>query len=340
VTIVHSSTSNSDARRPADAWRRTWLLAALLCVAVLGLWEWTLRDLGFTPIVRNDPRAWRVARARVTPEGTVLLGTSRIQSAVDPAAWAEAWPESGVPVQLAVAGGSPLPVLDELAADPSFRGLAVVELLPRMVFDASGDSERDSVRMLAGWHGEYGRPAEMAESLLQVEVSRRVTFRSLPTRRLVYRAFLRENRPAPPYYTMDARRFLQLDFERADVDDRVAEITENISRRGRPATDDEREAILERIERAVAAIRSRGGSVVFVHLPHSGAVREIEERRYPPERYWRSFVERNIAPVIHFERDRELSRFELPDGSHIDRRRTQAFTRVLVPRVRHVLDGG
>ena len=88
---MHSSISSSNDRLPAGLWIRSWVLALAMTIAFLGSWEGMWRLRGFVPSMDAvEVDAWIVARRKVRADSTVLLGTSRLQSAVDPHEWASA----------------------------------------------------------------------------------------------------------------------------------------------------------------------------------------------------------------------------------------------------------
>lgn len=87
---------------------------------------------------------------------------------------------------------------------------------------------------------------------------------------------------------------------------------------------------VEETRKLVRAIQARGGKVLFVGMPSSGMVREIEERRYPKVQYWDYFVQNIGVPALHSNYTPELSEFICPDGSHLDMRDQSGFTEKLV----------
>ncbi|MDB4309134.1 hypothetical protein N9913_02370, partial [Porticoccaceae bacterium] len=81
-------------------------------------------------------------------------------------------------MQLAApAGDSPLPVLDDLAADEQFAGTVLVDLIPRVVFDAKGSREKAPKRRLAARDRGSGSPSKWTEDRLSVYVQSQLTFR-------------------------------------------------------------------------------------------------------------------------------------------------------------------
>jgi len=296
-------------------------------MVVLVAYEASLRGAGFTPSIRDDATAWSVTLEGVDSDSVVLVGTSRIQADVDPAEWGGIWGEK--PVQLAIAGGSPLPMLEHLAADPAFRGTVILDALPRILFDGAGTREQTVREWLAVDHDLRRSPARMSESWLRLLLDAHLVWTRMSPWQFFKRRFLRTDPSRIPYVTMASDRFMQLDFRKVDVPRRIDTIERQIREQGHPAMGPELETLMRRLEAAVSSIRSRGGRVLLVHLPHDGRIRALEDRLYPRAEYWDAMVGRIDAPAIHFADEPALRRYPCPDGSHIDVRRTAGFTRTL-----------
>ena len=86
------------------------------------------------------------------------------------------------------------------------------------------------------------------------------------------------------------------------------------------------EARFARLEALVRKIEDRGGDVVFVTFPTTRRIWEMDEALYPKRLFWDELVRRTSARTIHFAEHESLSRFDLPDGVHLDYRDAPAFT--------------
>jgi hypothetical protein len=105
-------------------------------LALLGLfaWERHWRAFGVEPGHRNSDGQWADQRRRLEREhdATVLLGASRVLFDIDLDTWERVAGER--PIQLAMEGTSPLPMLEDLAADEAFRGRLLVGVAPDVFF--------------------------------------------------------------------------------------------------------------------------------------------------------------------------------------------------------------
>jgi hypothetical protein len=101
--------------------------------------------------------------------------------------------------------------------------------------------------------------------------------------------------------------------------------------RGRPpAAADLIARICSEVAQDVALIRSRGGEVVFVRPPSSGAYYEREQTAAPRAATWDRLLRETGAPGIHFEDYQDMQDLEIPEMSHLSRDSATRFTRAYV----------
>jgi hypothetical protein len=151
---VPSSTSSFDAGPTARARVFAWIAALVAAAAVLGVYEAALRARDIRPSVGDDPEMWTCIRRRASgADGRtlVLAGSSRIQGAFKPDAAREVAPDVTC-VQLAVDATNPVAALRDLAEDETFRGVALMSLLPGALNRDEWESQTSWVRRRdAGW---------------------------------------------------------------------------------------------------------------------------------------------------------------------------------------------
>ncbi len=336
---MRSSISSSNQRLPDIAWGRVWLGALAVAVVCLGGWEWTLRSAGFVPSVEDDLQAWAVNRDRLDHNGTVLLGSSRAMADIDPREWARAvgGRPPRPPIQLAITSGSVLPMLEHFAEDRSFTGVVVVDFVPRIEFDARGLGSRAEGYLLS-YDLYRTKPSEYTEANLR-HLMPVVAWRSpavAPEKMIEHVVGWLRNEgghadplPEAPYSHLRKDRFRPQDFSKTDADARLQRQYEFISTQGRPTSQAETTEIFRRVQTAVTAIHARGGRVVFALLPRCGAIRQVEEERYPKSVYWDRLVANTSAQTIDTDSIPAVGQLTCPDGSHLDKHDAEVFTRIL-----------
>lgn len=347
---MRSSISSSEADAvtlrpvPPVAWPRAALVALALFVAGLGAWEAYWRSQEFVPSYGNFDSQWAEARRKVDddePDATVLIGSSRMQFDIDLDVWRE---ETGVePVQLALEGSNPLPILTNLAEDEDFDGLLVVGITPPLIMMPGIGARENVVKRY-----ETETPAQRLGQQLSYPLERTLAFYNFDTALFTVLA-RRDWWPARPGFETpppevrkleNMRRNRQADlWTRVETDTAYNRIVTSTWRAiiesipPPPPEDVAREqfeTLLAQITADVARIRERGGEVVFVRFPSSGYFREAEARMTPRERVWESVLAAADAVGIHFEDYPELADIPTPEWSHVSARDKDRLTRAIV----------
>ena len=352
---MHSSTSNSDFVRPVPdvPWKAVATAVALLSLGATIAWEFRARAEGYAPSLNDTADLWAQQRARVRPDSLVLLGTSRMLFDTDLDVLEQGFGRR--PVQLALAGSSPFPVLADLAADPSFRGTVILDIVPAMFLAPAGsppmEVSQKALRRTRDWNH-----AQKWSHALGLVLEEDLTLGQLLKRVPIPNRTNAQVGPAlPPYfYTVDRDRRGRM-FEPAAIvgsplQQRVANgwlplftlppppsfipIEKFQAMMGR--------AIEQRFQdtaRHIATLRARGVKVVFVRLPVTGPLVAAEEKMVPLAAGWGRLVRENGVPAINFADHPDLASFDCPEWSHLSAKDSVEFTRRLVPHLKAALEG-
>ncbi|MDZ4258970.1 MAG: hypothetical protein U0974_10250 [Gemmatimonadales bacterium] len=350
---ISSSESRFDAEPvilrqvPPGRWPRTALFATLVLLAALAGWEGYWRSQGVVPGYGNSDGQWAEVRRKVDasrPDATVFIGSSRTQFDLGLAVWQE---ETGVePIQLALEGSNPLPLLTDLAEDEDFRGLLLVGITPPLIFQPGIGLREGAVE-----HYRTETPSERLGTLLSYPLERTFAFYSYDYK--LFAVLARQpwwpERAGLPYQTPVVRKIEIMHRSReSDLWTRVESdpeynaivtstwqaILEHLPPPPPPEVAAKAfEALLAQVTRDVAAIRARGGEVVFLRPPSSGWFREFEARVAPRGQVWESLLTAADAVGIHFEDYPELQ-VPTPEWSHISVSSKDGFTRGVVRALR------
>jgi len=336
---------------PARPWGP--LLASALIVAALlvGAWEWHWRDFGATPSYRNSDGQWVQQRRRIDHgEGhkTVLLGASRVLFDVQLPVWEKLTGER--PIQLALEGTSPVPVLEDLAADPDFTGRLLIGVAPDVFF--SGFSYRGSAFELYRRQG----PSQHSGNWLSMHFLEPYLAFYEPDFALA--AVLKRQawppRPGVPN-RMDVRKLSVAEADRntrmwrkIETDPAYRALTRSIWAQdfggplpGMETPAKKKQAIDKQIAKAAAAIaklQARGVRVVWLRPPSNGEYYAFEQKYLPRAETWDLLLARTGAPGIHFEDHPQLQGYELPEWSHLSGSEADRFTTALVPLVERAFE--
>lgn len=91
------------------------------------------------------------------------------------------------------------------------------------------------------------------------------------------------------------------------------------------------EMILGKTKVHVEKIRKKGGKMIFLRLPSTGQLREMENTFTPRQHFWDRILETTGAPGVHFEDYAKLKDFDCPEWSHLNRNDASEFTKPLIP---------
>jgi hypothetical protein len=319
---------------PRLAWSRVLIAAlGLLACLVTGA-EAFWRAQGFRPTVPETLGLWYFWRQQVYPADgkvIVLAGTSRISAGVSLATMRECFPDYRI-VQLGIPGESScIGLLKDLVDDPEFRGTVICELDTPLLERDRWDAHRD--------FRSYHPPT--LDSLIDCVVKAWLQDRLVclgehsTLRTLIAKRLLRESRLQKP--TKKRRTFfreLRYDFGefRGDADSQHQETDDADRRRSRKpdATWRDFASDIRDINRLVERLHARGGRVVFLRAPSTGAKWISEQELDATPARWDRFAQGSIAVCIHFRNVPQLRVFVCPDGSHLDSRDAPQFTRTLV----------
>jgi hypothetical protein len=293
----------------------------LVCAAAVSVDELVSRAAGARP-EPSDLLTFKRFRQAVRGSSTAvaLLGSSRMLADIDPRVLRREFPGREF-YQLALDGASPMPLLENLANDPDFHGLILCEFHSEHFLGGFPFTRKEKYLGFASGSLPYG---EYVDTWL-IENAREHLAVLNPQREQLIAEKL--NLPGTPADEPREDRFLNL--HRAGKDNaqliarwmqlRTQELTR---RRGRERTGD-------LVPAWVQAIRDHGGEVVFVELPVSGALQQLEDRMYPSRgEIVASLLGHKIA-LLSPATEPALAGFECPDESHLDADSAASFSSAL-----------
>ena len=148
------SISNSNERLPSLPFGKIWILIGFSLFIFIFIWNgfWITRQVG--PLPKDDANLWAYHRRRVTKEGeraVVLIGSSRMQTGLAQAKFTELTGYNTI--QLAIAGESPIPVLQNLSEDESFKGIVISDFSEFLVYTRELYSNSD--QLVNQWIREF-----------------------------------------------------------------------------------------------------------------------------------------------------------------------------------------
>ena len=322
---------------------RSWIIATIFLLVAFAAWELKWRNWGAQPTYRNSDASWAMQRRRIDAgEGdkTVLLGASRVLFNVQLPVWERLLGER--PIQLAVEGTSPLPMLEDLADDPKFTGRLLIGVAPDVFFTGFGYREG-----VLKYYKNETLSHRFSHWLSMHLIEPFFSFYDDDFR--FFTVLKRQNwptRPGVPDY-IDVRKLSVQDPDRntrmwskVETDREYRDLCRLIWSQffdvpvpGMETPEALQRVANEQIDRtaaAVAKLRARGVPVVFVRPPVDAGYRDFENRDFPRAKTWDPLLTKVEAPGIHFEDYAELQGLNLPEWSHLAAADADRFTEALV----------
>jgi hypothetical protein len=328
--IVPSYISNSDSRIQTRSLAKTWVFAILIIFFVLGSWEIFWRIHEFKPYIEDNIHIWHLQRSKVSKNTRfVFMGSSRAQLGLHPDVFTEQFKDS--PVNLSIDGNPPFPVLNDLANDDKFSGIVFCSILPQWLAEKTPEKNRSSK-----WVRKYHKKTILSQidTYLSILIQKTFVFKNpgLSPKNLT-KQIKKKQWPALPYSPMRLDRFREARFTNENTQkilfSRIKREKE-ISQQSEIISIQEFYERINAVKKDIKKIKQRGGKVIFIRMPSSGKIREIEAATWPRVKYWDVFADNISEPAIHFEDFRELKNFHCPDGSHLDVTDAKKFTSQLL----------
>ena len=327
---------------PPQPWHAISLTVLLLVVLLTALWEWQMRRLELVPgDLSSSYDTWAQLRRSVDQHNVPLLflGDSRILYGSDLDRVAQL---TGIrPVQLGIAGGNGLLVLEDIANDPHFHGLAVVGMAEISFFDTRFTVIRTREALdLSRWESPAKRASYQIQRVISPALAMLDDSYQLST---LVEHLDPDWRPGVrgPYHDVWKIGELRADgqarlWRRLEDDPYLSAHAHNVWLQlfaPFPVPDSAIQPILIRTKAAVDKIRARGGDVVFLRPPSSPDLRAIEDKHLPRERGWDPLLAYTHAPGIHADDLPTVQHLVLPEGSHLTHACATVFTDAFIRQV-------
>jgi len=321
---------------PDQPWRGISLVVLVLLILLTSLWEWKMRSLKLVPGDESDGTydSWARLRHQVDKRDVpvLIIGDSRILYDTDLDRVAQL---TGVrPIQLAIVGSSGLPILEDIADDSHFKGLAIVGMAETAFFDTKHTVARPKEALeLSRWESPSKRASYQIQRVISPGLAMLDEDYQLST--LIFHLDPDWRRGVRgPYHDVwkvgessaDGQAWI---WRRLEHDQRLSAHARSVWHQlfpPFPIDDKSINGILVRTKTAVDKIRARGGDVVFVRPPSGPDMRAIEDKHIPKARAWDALLAYTHTNGIHTDDLPASQNLVLPEGSHLTRACATVFT--------------
>lgn len=318
---------------PPLPWAKMMPVVLLLVVALSCAWEWRMQRVGYeVGDLGDDPSAWAEQRRGLESDAAkvAIIGDSRILFDTNLDRFEQL---TGVrPLQLAIAGSSARPVLEDIAERSTFAGLVIVGIADQSYFrDTAGVAKADLKR------SRFESPSQRISFLIERFLRRHTAMldddarlsswivRTDPDWRPAVRGPYDDVWKVGSYYDdRQTKMWAEMPRNAYLRGHTVAAWMANFSRMKPTPEIISKTAAQTKV--AVARIRARGGDVVFVRPPSDDPLHALEEKRLPRATGWDMLLRVADVKGVHFLDLPAAQGLTMPEKSHLDRECAVVFT--------------
>jgi hypothetical protein len=301
-------------RAPHKPWVKIGAVVLAALVVVSAALELGWRELGVRPGLANTSSLWALEVDRLKEaapgSGVVLIGSSRVQSGLDPEVLEGALGGEQV-YNLSMSGYGSYGALVFLAEQTDFSGTLIVELWPsRMFWRELSDETPSFIKFY-----EERPHSDGLETRLDVWLGSRLVLLhpELTMIPVLSRLVASRFKDVPlPIETLNARRYGSLDVRAAN--------RERAPANGTPMSPGELDELVRRYGAPIKRLQARGATVIAYNPPLTGASRAQEEALLPRARYWDVVVPQLGVVPVHYADHEVLESLDCYDGVHLGSR--------------------
>lgn len=331
--------------------KQSFLIAVLLSTIGLSSWElhWRSQPDYYKANLEDDRYLWAEHRAKVEKaksDDVVILGSSRTGFDFNTHVWEEV---QGVkPINLSTNGKPPGPFLEDIVENTTFNGTIVLGVTPLMWFGSKENQRwQDAKLWIHHFHNQtyaqrlgnwVSKPLE--RNLVMLTSSELEFFNDLDLESLIKRIHIKSSR--------EDNRFKLLNFGYNDEDRNLIMFSSMVTNPDfakeiqntwngfllylpdYEVVKNDIPDIIEQYIPLVEKFKARGGNIVFIRHKAEDGWNKHTQRLLPRDKVWNKFAERIDCPTYHFEDYGFMSKYTLPDWSHMNAEDAKTYTKDMV----------
>ena len=282
---------------------------------------------------------WADQRAKVDHLGAqdiVIIGSSRAHFDINIRLWDSL--EGQKPLQLAYPGSSPYIPMEDLIENSSFNGLLIVGVAPGLFFVTRESWGANRGKTIVD-HYHKRTYAQIFSHRVYDLIDPHFSYlqQELSLKSLIERPVFQDREGVeppiiwPPMVQMDKDRNIRMIPEMEEdsiLQKKQKAIWFNPDPKNRDS--DSIDAILHHYASLCHTMQARGGRVVFVRAPIDGYYVDTEYTLYPREHYWDRLLKESNSKGYHYADYPESRDMKPPEWSHLNRKDSDRFTRLLI----------
>lgn len=325
--------------------KRSFVIAVVMAIVLLLLWEFYWRSQGYFPTIDDNKDLWAVQRAKVeklSDDDIVLIGSSRIHFDLQLDEFEKAIGKR--PIQLAIPGSSPLPILHDIVENTEFKGTILVGVTPGLFFSTTFPKAppwNRSASKVKHYHERtyagrlnHSLSVPLQKNLVLMSGHEEEGDENIDIKSLLKRIKLSPRKSSPSYPPFlefgdsDLDRNVRM-MEQCEKDTTYANVIKAawkfLLERDLPPPD--KDGTTAYFNKDIQKFKARGGEVILIRFPSSGMFDSGEKRFLPRERFFDSLAQVTNLRSYHYEDYPQLKDIECcPEWSHLSAPAADLFT--------------
>ncbi len=328
--------------------KQSLLIAIVLAVVGLTVWElyWRSKPDYYHANLEDDRYLWAEHRGKVesaTTKDVIILGSSRTGFNFNTHVWKEVQGIS--PINLSANGKPPGPMFEDIVENSDFSGTIVLGITPLMWFGADDNQRwRDAKIWVDHYHNQtyaqklgYWISKPLERNLVMLTSSELEFHNDLDLKSLINSIFIGGGSTFALQnfgYNDEDRNLLM--FPSMVSNPAFAKKIQNVWSGFLPTLpdytviEDDMPSIMQQYVPLVEKFKARGGKLIFIRHKAEPEWNKHSERLLPRAKTWDVFVELVDCPSYHFEDYEFMSKYTLPDWSHMNAEDAQSYTKGMV----------
>ena len=330
--------------------KKSVFISVILFILFICFWElyWRSKPTYYRACLEDDRYLWAEHRSKVetaTNNDVVIIGSSRTGFNFNTHVWEEV---QGIkPINLSTDGKPPGPFFEDIVNNSTFNGTLIIGITPLMWFSGKDNSRwTDANKWVEHYHNQtyaqklgYWISKPLQRNLVMLTSSELEFYNDLDLKSLINRLFIKgrpdERFKLPNFSYHDEDRNLIMFSSMVSNPDFAKEI-QNIWNQFLPyipeyeIVKDDMPQIFENYLLHINKFKARGGKIIFIRHKAEDEWNIHSQRLLPRDKVWDVFIKYVDCPSYHFEDYEFMSKYTLPDWSHMNAEDAKFYTKDLV----------
>ena len=331
--------------------KKSVFIAVILFITFIGFWElyWRSKPEYYNACLEDDRYLWAEQREKVetaSKNDVVIIGSSRTGFNFNTHVWEEV---QGIkPINLSTDGKPPGPFFEDIVNNTTFNGTLIIGVTPVMWFLGKGEHSRwaDANKWVEHYHNQtyaqklgYWISKPLQRNLVMLTSSELKFYNDLDLKSLINRLFIKgrpdERYKLPNFSYHDEDRNLIM-FSSVVSNPEFAKKIQDIWNQFLPnlpdydAIENNMPSVFEDYLLLINKFKSRGGKIIFIRHKAEANWNIHIQGFLPRAKVWDVFIGMVDCPSYHFEDYEFMSKYTLPDWSHMNSEDAISYTKDMV----------